>query len=114
MTRFKVTKKTPQGHTASVQVDSDKFKTVRGYLQHRREEIKHMMMFKAGDSITVDIVEPVGYQVVDKDNEIHPDMDASFCLYSLEQANEMVSTNKRKWNLLPIYEGDVEEPTFMF
>jgi hypothetical protein len=114
MTRFKVTKKSSNGQIVTVQVDSDKFKTVRGYLQHRREEIKEMMMFKAGDSITVDIVQPVGYQVVDKDNEIHPDMDASFCIYTLEDAEEMVSTNKRKWKLLPIYDGDVEEPTLMF
>jgi len=58
----------------------------------------------------------IGYQVVDNDNNPHPDMDASFCIYSLAQANEMIinSDNKIKWSLLSIYEGDIEEPTLMF
>lgn len=59
------------------------------------------------------IYKPIGYQVVNKNDEIHPDMDASFCLYSLKQAKAMKGTS-RKWKLLPIYEGEVEEPTFMF
>ena len=65
----------------------------------------------------------VGFQVVgvdgsDHEGEIHPDMDASFCLYNLSQANEMLKYDKGKndagWKLLAIWTDDVEEPTFMF
>jgi len=58
----------------------------------------------------------LGYQVVDKNNIPHPDMDASFCIYSLDQANEMIlnSDDQKIWSLLSIYEGDIEEPTMMF
>ena len=65
----------------------------------------------------------IGFQVVgidgqDSYGEIHPDMDGSFCLYSLAQANEMLKHDKGKsdaqWRLLTIWTGDVEEPTMMF
>jgi hypothetical protein len=61
----------------------------------------------------------IGYQVIDKfRSEMHPDMAGSFCIYSLEQAMEMIESTKqlidRKYELLPIYEGDIEEPTLMF
>lgn len=64
----------------------------------------------------------IGFQVVGddgtaEDGEIHPSMDASFCLYSLSQAKEMLEDNdngKEQWKLLAIWEGDVEEPTMMF
>jgi hypothetical protein len=64
----------------------------------------------------------IGFQVVGddgtaEDGEIHPSMDASFCLYSLSQAKEMLEDNdngKEQWKLLAIWEGDIEEPTFMF
>jgi len=57
-----------------------------------------------------------GYQVVDDDaGDIHPDMDGSFCLYSLSQAREMLNSGaKGNWKLLAIWTGDVEEPTLMF
>ena len=56
----------------------------------------------------------IGYQVVDKKTgEIHPDMDASFCVYSLSQANEMRKTGKN-WEYLIVKEGDIEKPTTMF
>jgi hypothetical protein len=55
----------------------------------------------------------VGFQVVDSDNNIHPKMDASFCLYNRTQAIEMIA-NSKKWKLLAIMDGDVEEPTLMF
>lgn len=63
--------------------------------------------------------EIIGYQVVgiengECDGEIHPDMDASFCIYSLSQANEMLKDNDGSWRLLTIWKGDVEEPTFCF
>ena len=57
-----------------------------------------------------------GYQVESSDAEIHPAMDASFCLYSLEQANEMLLDRSvhGEWYLKAYYKGDVEEPTLMF
>jgi len=64
----------------------------------------------------------IGFQVVGEDGtqqegEIHPDMVASFCVYSLEQANEMLRrTNPtgERWRLLTIWSGDIEEPRMMF
>ena len=64
----------------------------------------------------------VGYQVVGDDGtpeggNIHPHMDASFCLYSLDQARSMMDDNdngNEQWRLLTIWHGDVEDPTFMF
>lgn len=61
----------------------------------------------------------IGYQVVGREGtkqegDIHPDMYASFCVYSLEDAREMIKTNKNEWQLLTIWDGDIEEPTIMF
>jgi len=64
----------------------------------------------------------VGFQVVGEDGtvqegEIHPNMDGSFCIYSLPQARAMLDDNNNgneQWRLLTIWSGDVEEPTFMF
>ena len=64
----------------------------------------------------------IGYQVVGEDGtpqegEIHPQMDASFCVYSLEQARQMLNDNdngEESWRLLTVWEGDIEEPTLMF
>jgi len=64
----------------------------------------------------------LGFQVIGEDGtkeegEIHPHMDASFCIYSLEQARAMLDDNNNgdeQWQLLTIWSGDVEEPTFMF
>lgn len=54
----------------------------------------------------------VGYQVIHtKTGDIHPYMDASFCIYSRSQANEMLN---KGYELVPIYEGDIEDATFMF
>ncbi len=63
--------------------------------------------------------EIVGFQVVGEEGypnegDIHPDMDASFCLYSLSQAREMLKNGSCNWKLLAIWTGDVEEPTIMF
>ena len=62
--------------------------------------------------------EIVGFQVVDDvQGDIHPDMDGSFCLYSLSQAKEMIENSDDPtdcWKLLAIWTGDVEEPTIMF
>lgn len=58
----------------------------------------------------------IGYQVESNDglHNIHPDMDASFCVYSLEQSNEMIGDDNNDWIIVPIYKGDIEEPTIMF
>jgi hypothetical protein len=64
--------------------------------------------------------EVIGFQVVGEDGteqegEIHPYMDASFCVYSLAQANEMLNKNVVGiWRLLTIWTGDIEDATKMF
>jgi hypothetical protein len=62
-----------------------------------------------------------GFQVVSNDEKgnIHPSMQASFCLYNLTQAREMLEDRPGKnlfneWRLLTIWTGDVGEPTKMF
>ena len=60
----------------------------------------------------------VGFQIVgedgtDREGDIHPDMDGSFCLYNLSWCRERLH-DYYNWRLLTIWEGDVEEPTFMF
>ena len=62
---------------------------------------------------------PIGYQVIDKKaGEIHPDMDASFCVYSKPQALEMLNSTENQvdcnFEIIPIAEGDIEDPTMMF
>lgn len=61
---------------------------------------------------------PIGYQVVDDKNDIHPNMDASFCIYSRKQAFAMIlksmTENMGSYKLVPIKDGDIEEPTMMF
>lgn len=56
-----------------------------------------------------------GFQVNlnDKD-EMHPDMEGSFCLYNLTQVNKMIDPDPNEWSLLTIWTDDVEEPTYMF
>ena len=57
----------------------------------------------------------MGYQVWSKDGELHPQMDASFCVYSLKQCEDMImSTNPEAWELMIIYDDTIEEPTIMF
>lgn len=61
----------------------------------------------------------IGFQVVGEEGtsvegDIHPDMDASFCIYSLSQAREMLKNNDIIWRLLSVWENDIEEPTYMF
>ena len=59
----------------------------------------------------------IGFQVVTDENDIHPNMDASFCIYSLEQANEILNNTSivdKDYHLLAIRKGDIEEPTMMF
>ena len=61
----------------------------------------------------------IGFQVISDDDKIdmHPHMDASFCLYSLDQARSMMDDDNNgdeQWKLLAIWTDDVEEPTMMF
>jgi hypothetical protein len=62
----------------------------------------------------------IGFQVVgeegtSEEGQIHPKMDASFCLYSLSEAQAMLNSKvKGLWRLLTIWSGDVEEPSIMF
>jgi hypothetical protein len=61
----------------------------------------------------------IGYQVEDEhgSGEIHPHMDASFCVYSLDQARSMMDDDNQgdeNWKLLTIWTDDIEEPTMMF
>jgi hypothetical protein len=57
----------------------------------------------------------IGYQIINDDtNDLHPDMEGSFCIYSKEQCEEILNHEPNKsFRLLPIHEGDIEEPTFM-
>ena len=65
----------------------------------------------------------IGFQVIgmegtETEGMVHPQMIASFCVYSLTQANQMLKDEKKfklgNWKLLTIWEGDIEEPTLMF
>jgi hypothetical protein len=65
----------------------------------------------------------IGYQVLgmaghENDGQLHPEMSASFALYSLKQARKMLSSDNtmytNEWVIVSIWSGDIEEPTFMF
>jgi hypothetical protein len=61
----------------------------------------------------------VGYQVIGgvntpHEDDIHPDMAGSFCIYSKKQCTTMIGNETDLWKILDIYEDDIEEPTFMF
>jgi hypothetical protein len=57
----------------------------------------------------------IGFQVdLDKNGEMHPDMSASFCVYSYPQVTEMIKQDRSRWKLLTIYNDTIEEPTLMF
>lgn len=55
---------------------------------------------------------PIGYQVVDNSGD-YPEGMFSFQVFSLNIALKVQNQDKRRWRLLPIYEGDVEDPTIM-
>jgi hypothetical protein len=54
-------------------------------------------------------VEVVGFQVVDENNDIHPEMSGSWVVYSMRQAFSMAVEEPKKWKILPIYKGDIED-----
>jgi hypothetical protein len=75
----------------------------------------HVKLYKANLKSNAKIL---GFQVVGKpntkhDGDIHPNMAASFCIYSLAQADEMIKTGD-DWRLLVIWSGDIEEGVRMF
>ena len=66
--------------------------------------------------------EVIGFQVLDDSTnatDMHPHMEASFCVYSLDQARSMLDDDnlgdeRGKWQLVTIWTDTVEEPTIMF
>lgn len=64
--------------------------------------------------------EIIGYQVVGEDDtdcsgRIHDDMEASFCVYSLKQATEMLmNSTEGDWKISTIWSDFITEPTIMF
>lgn len=57
--------------------------------------------------------EVIGWQVVDATDNVPPGM-FSYAVYSLAHCLEVQRTEPSRWRLLPIYEGTIEEPFFMF
>jgi hypothetical protein len=81
---------------------------------------KEVETYKATLKATAKVI---GYQVLgmaghENDGQLHPEMSASFCLYSLKQARKMLSSDNtmytNEWVIVSIWSGDIEEPTFMF
>lgn len=62
------------------------------------------------------LAEVIGFQVVNGEGEFHPDMVASFCIYSLPQAKAMLErcNANHEWKLLAIWKFDLEDPTIMY
>jgi hypothetical protein len=64
----------------------------------------------------------IGFQVwgddgSEQDGEMHPHMDASFCVYNLDQAKSMMddtNNGEEQWKLMTIWTDTIEEPTMMF
>lgn len=54
----------------------------------------------------------LGYQVVDANGEM-PDGWVSFGIYKLAICRQVIKTDKSRWRLVTIFEGDIEEPTFI-
>jgi hypothetical protein len=55
----------------------------------------------------------VGYQVIDPATDEMPDGWVSFGIYSLADCRRVIKEDKDRWKLVTIFEGDIEEPTFM-
>lgn len=57
----------------------------------------------------------IGYQVVTKATHVlHPDMGASFCVYSKDQAEKMWAQDIARYVILPVHDGEIEDPTLMY
>jgi hypothetical protein len=58
---------------------------------------------------------PIGWQIVATETDDPPESMVSYEIYSLEFCLKWLqaeSRNRASWRLLPIWEGDVEEPSF--
>jgi len=55
----------------------------------------------------------IGYQVIDPAADEMPDGWVSFGIYSLADCRRVINEDKDRWQLVTIFEGDIEEPTFM-
>lgn len=66
----------------------------------------------------------IGFQVVGEEGmanegKLHPDITTPSCVYNLSQAKEMLAKSNDNyvnyvWQLLTIWEGDIEEPIIRF
>lgn len=54
----------------------------------------------------------LGYQVVDAEAQM-PEGWVSFGIYSLADCQRVIDEDEDRWQLVTIFEGDIEEPTFM-
>ena len=76
-------------------------------------EREHYDLINAKNVNDWTLSEVIGYQIdLDRFGDMHPLMSASFCIYSYDQCVDMINNDSR-WTILPICEGDIEEPTFM-
>ena len=55
----------------------------------------------------------LGYQVIDPVAGEMPDGWVSFGIYSLPDCRRVINEDKDRWQLVTIFEGDIENPTFM-
>ena len=59
----------------------------------------------------------VGWQIVNQATDMNPDNMTSWEIYTqdyvLHWMADLPLSEKPNWRLLPIFEGDVEEPTFV-
>lgn len=59
----------------------------------------------------------VGYQIESRDGKQNiPEGQYSFCIYNLAFVHEWFAADPgrvREWCIIPIFDGDVEEPTFV-
>jgi hypothetical protein len=66
----------------------------------------------AGSDVTTRKRKRLGYQVIDATNEM-PHGWVSFGIYTLADCRRVINKDKKRWQLVTILEGDIEEPTFM-
>jgi hypothetical protein len=65
-----------------------------------------------GPDVTMRKRKRFGYQVVDADGEM-PHRWVSFGIYKLADCRRAIAEDKKRWQLVTVFEGDIEEPTLM-
>lgn len=55
----------------------------------------------------------IGYQAMDNETNVHPKMQNTYSVYSKSQIKEMIGDDNQ-WRIVPIYEGTIENPEYMF